>query len=59
MLVDVKVTQKIPLIALSTLREQDELADMILLRKGNRLSVMPVTTAEWNFITKNLIKKNG
>ncbi len=58
-LVDVKVTQKIQLIALSTLREQEELVDMILLRKGNRLSVMPVTTTEWNFITKKLIKKNG
>ncbi len=58
MLVDVKVTQKTPLIALSTLREQDELADMILLRKGNRLSVMPVTAAEWNVITKKLAKKN-
>jgi predicted RNA-binding protein with PUA-like domain len=58
MLVDVKVTQKIQLLALSVLREQDELADMILLRKGNRLSVMPVTTDEWQFITKKLAKKN-
>ena len=58
MLVDVKVTQKTQLIALSTLREQKELADMILLRKGNRLSVMPVTAAEWNVITKKLAKKN-
>ena len=58
MLVDVKVTQKTQLIALSTLREHEELADMILLRKGNRLSVMPVTTAEWQFITKKLTKKN-
>ncbi len=58
MLVDVKVTQKTQLIALSTLREQEELADMILLRKGNRLSVMPVTTAEWQFIIKKLAQKN-
>ena len=58
MLVDVKVTQKTQLIALSTLREYEELADMILLRKGNRLSVMPVTTAEWQFIAKKLAKKN-
>ena len=58
MLVDVKVTQKTQLIALSALREHEELADMILLRKGNRLSVMPVTTAEWQFITKKLTKKN-
>ena len=58
MLVDVKVTQKTQLIALSTLREQEELADMILLRKGNRLSVMPVTESEWNVITKKLAQKN-
>jgi predicted RNA-binding protein with PUA-like domain len=31
---------------------------MILLRKGNRLSVMPVTAAEWHVITKKLAKKN-
>ena len=58
MLVDVKVTQKTQLIALSTLREYEELADMIFLRKGNRLSVMTVTTAEWQFIAKKLAKKN-
>ena len=59
MLVDVKVTQKTQLIALSTLREQEELADMILLRKGNRLSVMPVTAAEWHVITKKLANKKN
>lgn len=59
MLVDVKITKKIQLIALSEMREHEELADMILLRKGNRLSVMPVTTAEWHFIIKKLIKKNN
>jgi predicted RNA-binding protein with PUA-like domain len=26
------------------------LKDLIVLRRGNRLSVMPVTTAEWKFI---------
>jgi predicted RNA-binding protein with PUA-like domain len=30
--------------------EDDSLAGLALLRRGNRLSVMPVSTAEWKFI---------
>jgi predicted RNA-binding protein with PUA-like domain len=39
-------------IPLSVLKEHADgpLADMPLVRRGNRLSVMPVTTAEWDFI---------
>ena len=37
---------------LSWLREQAPLADMILLRKGTRLSVMPVEAAHVRFICK-------
>jgi len=39
-------------VPLATLREHSAgaLASMPLLRRGNRLSVMPVTPAEWNFI---------
>ncbi|MCW8845227.1 MAG: EVE domain-containing protein [Gammaproteobacteria bacterium] len=39
-------------IPLGLLREfaNDELANMPLLRKGNRLSVMPVTEKQWSFI---------
>lgn len=39
-----------PEIGLQELRAHEELLDMIVLRRGNRLSVTPVTTAEWNFI---------
>ncbi len=38
------------LITLSELKQAPELASMALLRRGNRLSVMPVSAAEWRFI---------
>ncbi len=37
-------------ITLDELKSQKALADMALVRKGNRLSVMPVNEAEWEFI---------
>ena len=52
-LVDVKFVSKLKrTIALSELREHAEtkLKDLIILRRGNRLSITPVTKKEWNFI---------
>ncbi len=37
-------------IPLSWLKEQPELADCPLVRKGNRLSIMPITDRQWHFI---------
>ena len=37
-------------ITLSEIKEHKQLADMRLVQKGNRLSIMPVTEKEWNFI---------
>ncbi len=37
-------------ISLQELKEHPELADMPLVRRGNRLSVMPVSAADWHFI---------
>jgi predicted RNA-binding protein with PUA-like domain len=54
MLVDVRFVKKTPLISLAALREHTELADMRVLAKGNRLSITPVTEAEWRFITRRL-----
>ena len=54
-LVDVVFKKKCPLIPLAALREHEELADMRVLARGNRLSITPVTTTEWNFITKRLM----
>jgi predicted RNA-binding protein with PUA-like domain len=50
-MVDVQYTRKLERnITLHELRGHPQLADLALLRKGNRLSVMPVSEAHWNFI---------
>ena len=54
--VDVQLVRKIPLISLVALRTHEALADLRILQRGNRLSITPVTTAEWRFITERLIK---
>jgi len=51
--VDVQLRNKIePIIALDELRahETRELKNMLVLKRGNRLSVTPVTSDEWRFI---------
>jgi predicted RNA-binding protein with PUA-like domain len=48
--VDVKLEQKTRLIGLPELRAHKELASMQILKRGNRLSITPVTAAEWRFI---------
>jgi predicted RNA-binding protein with PUA-like domain len=55
LLVDVHFVKKTPLIALATLRDHAELADMQVLARGNRLSITPVTEAQWRFITEHLV----
>ena len=51
MMVDVKLVRKLSrLISLAELREQPELVDMPLVRRGNRLSVMPVESNQWQHI---------
>ena len=50
-MVDVKFERKLKrTITLNELKEHTELADMALLRRGNRLSIMPVTPDQWQFI---------
>ncbi|POM18657.1 hypothetical protein CSX04_00030 [Burkholderia cepacia] len=51
-----RYVKKSPLVPLAALREHDELADMRVLARGNRLSITPVTRAEWRFITEKLMK---
>lgn len=52
-MVDVKFVEKFPdLISLDELKKHPKLKDMIINRKGNRLSVTPVTADEWKVITK-------
>jgi predicted RNA-binding protein with PUA-like domain len=50
-LVEVKYVRKLKrVISLDELKTHAALADMRLLRKGNRLSVMPVEPAHWQYI---------
>jgi predicted RNA-binding protein with PUA-like domain len=52
--VDVKLVRKTQLVRLAELRSYSELASMRLLAKGNRLSIMPVTAEEWEFIENRM-----
>ena len=54
MLVDVKLARKTRLLALDELRAHPALAGMVILKRGNRLSVTPVTSAEWKAIGRLL-----
>ena len=54
MLVDVKLVKKTRVMPLEELRTYPELAQMVVLKRGNRLSITPVTEAEWEFISKKL-----
>ena len=55
-LVDIRALQKTRIVPLAELREHGELADMIVLRRGNRLSITPVTADEWRYITTRLLE---
>ena len=50
-MVDVRYQRKLRrCITLQELKQHSELASMALLRPGNRLSITPVTPAQWHFI---------
>lgn len=49
--VDVRLVERFPeVLPLAALKANAELADLALVRRGNRLSVMPVSPAEWQAI---------
>ncbi|MDW8468739.1 MAG: EVE domain-containing protein [Burkholderiales bacterium] len=54
--VDVRALRRIPFIGLSELRRHAALRDMTVLRRGNRLSITPVTAAEWRYIVQKLAR---
>lgn len=54
MLVDVRITEKTRLLPLAELRVMPALADMWILKRGNRLSITPVTADEWRSIVAKL-----
>lgn len=55
--VDVKFERKTKYLSIQKLREYPELASMIVLQKGNRLSITPVASHEWEFISGLLESK--
>ncbi len=54
--VDVHLVRKTELLSLQAMRDAPTLATMIVLRRGNRLSITPVTAAEWKAVNKLLRK---
>ncbi|MEQ1636407.1 MAG: EVE domain-containing protein [Methylococcales bacterium] len=49
--VDVKFVKKLArTITLTELKQHPELSDLALVRRGNRLSIMPVSSEQWAFI---------
>jgi predicted RNA-binding protein with PUA-like domain len=52
--VEVKFVRKTRLISLAELRETVSLADLVILRRGNRLSITPVELAHWRVISRLL-----
>jgi predicted RNA-binding protein with PUA-like domain len=54
--VDVRALRKTRLVSLAELRRQRTLSGMWVLRPGNRLSITPVSAAEWRTITARLLR---
>jgi predicted RNA-binding protein with PUA-like domain len=53
MMVEVKYDRAVPHpITLDELKKEPRLKNMVLLQKGSRLSVQPVTADEWDIILK-------
>jgi len=53
--VDVRALKKTRLVPIAELSTHATLKNMVTLRPGNRLSITPVTAAEWKFICGKLI----
>lgn len=52
-MVNVKLLKKFPrFIALDEIKKHSQLKEMLILQKGNRLSITPVTKEEWEVILK-------
>ena len=54
LLVDVQALRKTRLLALPELRSNPALADLIVLRRGNRLSITPVSEEHWHSIVDRM-----
>jgi predicted RNA-binding protein with PUA-like domain len=54
--VEVTFAEKTRLIPLAEMRAAPSLATMLVLQRGNRLSITPVDPSEWTFITTTLAR---
>ena len=52
--VDVRFVRKTKPLPLAQMRDEPSLASMVVLRRGNRLSITPVSEAEWRAVLKLL-----
>ncbi|MGZ8294917.1 MAG: EVE domain-containing protein [Telluria sp.] len=52
--VDVRAVEKGSYLPLSEMRTMPELEDMVLLQKGSRLSITPVTAVQWKAVLKRM-----
>ena len=50
--VDVTLVEKTRLVPLAELRAAKGLDEMVILKRGNRLSITPVTAGEWKIVAK-------
>ncbi len=57
-LVDVRALYKIEVLTLAELRQAEDLQEMLVLKRGNRLSITPVEPAHWKRLLK-MMKKNA
>lgn len=55
LLLDVQALQKTRAIGLPELRATPELADMVVLQRGSRLSITPVSEIHWRWITERML----
>jgi predicted RNA-binding protein with PUA-like domain len=54
-LVDVRALRKTRLLTLAEMRADPDLAELLILRRGSRLSVTPVSAADWRQILARLV----
>ena len=55
LLLDVQALRKTRLLSLPEMRSTPELADMVVLRRGNRLSITPVDEKHWKLIVDEML----
>ena len=54
--VDVRLVAKTRLLGLREMRQCPELSSMVVLKPGNRLSITPVSAAEWSAVAALLTR---